>query len=66
MSPKAKFILSTALAAAMIALLGAAAAEASDKAVFVSVGAAARAPIGYIEFCNESAEGMRRVQQRTA
>ena len=53
MSPKSKFILGTALAATMIALLGAAAAEASDKAVFVTVGTAARAPIGYIEFCNE-------------
>ena len=53
MSPKSKFILGTALAAAMIALLGAAAAEASDKAAFVAVGAAARAPIGYVEFCNE-------------
>ena len=53
MSPKSKFILGTALAAAMIALLGAAAAEASDKAAFVAVGATARAPIGYVEFCNE-------------
>src|SRR3954452_2661495 len=53
MSPKSKFILGTALAAAMIALLGAAAAEASDKAAFVAVGAAARAPVGYVEFCNE-------------
>ena len=42
MSPKSKFILGTALAAAMIALLGAAAAEASDKAAFVAVGGAAR------------------------
>ena len=53
MSPKSKTILGTALAAAMIALLGAAAAEASDKAAFVAVGATARAPIGYVEFCNE-------------
>ena len=53
MSPKSEFILGTALAAAMIALLGAAAAEASDKAAFVAVGATARAPIGYVEFCNE-------------
>ena len=51
MSPKSKVILSAALAAAMIALLGAAAAEAaSDKPIYVSVGATARAPIGYVEF----------------
>ena len=53
MSPKSKFILGTALAAAMIALLGAAAAEATERGAFVAVGTAARAPIGYIEFCNE-------------
>jgi predicted transglutaminase-like cysteine proteinase len=53
MSPKSKFILGAALAAAMIAILGTAAAEASDRAIHVSVGAAARAPIGYVEFCNE-------------
>ena len=28
-------------------------AEASDKPIYVSVGATARAPIGYVEFCNE-------------
>ena len=54
MSPKSKAILGAALAAAMIAILGAAAAEAaSDKPIYVSVGATARAPIGYVEFCNE-------------
>ena len=47
MSPKSKAILGAALAAAMIAMLGAAAAQAtSDKPVYVSVGATARAPIG--------------------
>src|SRR5262245_40259767 len=53
MSPKSKIILSTALAGAMIARLGAPAPEASDKPAYVSVGATARAPIGYVEFCNE-------------
>ena len=52
MSPKSKAILGAALATAMIAMFGAAAA-ASDKPIHVSVGAAARAPIGYVEFCNE-------------
>ena len=38
----------------MTAILGAAAAHAnSDKPVHVSIGATARAPIGYVEFCNE-------------
>ena len=54
MSPKSKSILGAALAAAMIAMLGGAAAHAnSDKPVYVSIGATARAPIGYVEFCNE-------------
>ncbi len=54
MSPKSKTILGTALAAAIIAILGAAAAEAaSDRLIHVSVGATARAPIGYVDFCNE-------------
>ncbi len=42
------------MAAAMTVILGAAAAQASsDKPVHVSIGATARAPIGYVEFCNE-------------
>ena len=53
MSPKSKTILGAALAAAIIAILGAAAAEASEKPVYVAVGATARAPIGYVESCNE-------------
>jgi predicted transglutaminase-like cysteine proteinase len=54
MSPRSKAILGAALATAMIAILGAAAAEAApDKLVHVSIGATARAPIGYVEFCNE-------------
>ena len=54
MSPKSKAILAAALAAAMTVILGAAAAQASsDKPVHVSIGATARAPIGYVEFCNE-------------
>jgi predicted transglutaminase-like cysteine proteinase len=54
MSPQTKAILGTALAAAMIALLGAAAAESSERPIYVSVGAGARAPIGWVEFCNEN------------
>jgi predicted transglutaminase-like cysteine proteinase len=55
MSPKSRAILSAALAAAVIALLGAAAAEAaSNRPVFVSVRATARAPIGWVEFCNQN------------
>ena len=54
MSPKSKAILGAALAAAMIAASGAAAAEAApNEPIYVSVGATARAPIGYVEFCNE-------------
>ena len=54
MPPKSKSILGAALATAMTAILGAAAAHAnSDKPVYVSIGATARAPIGYVEFCNE-------------
>ena len=55
MSPRSKAILSTALAAALIFILGAAAAEAaSDRPIYVAVGATARAPIGWVEFCNEN------------
>jgi predicted transglutaminase-like cysteine proteinase len=53
MSPRSKTILATALAAAMIALLGASAAEATDRPIYVAVGETARPPIGWIEFCNE-------------
>jgi predicted transglutaminase-like cysteine proteinase len=56
MSPKSKTILGTALAAAIIAILGAAAAQANQRPMFVSVGATARAPIGWVEFCNENAK----------
>jgi predicted transglutaminase-like cysteine proteinase len=54
MSPKSKALLGAALAAAIIAILGAAAAEASERAFYVSVGGSARAPIGWVEFCNEN------------
>ena len=54
MSPQTKAILGAAWAAAMIALLGAAAAEASERPIHVSVGASARPPIGWVEFCNEN------------
>ena len=53
MLPHSKIILGVALAAALIAGLGAAQA-ASDRPLYVSVGASARAPIGWIEFCNEN------------
>lgn len=47
-------ILGTALAAAIIAILGAAAAQSSPlRPTYVSVGATARPPIGWVEFCNE-------------
>jgi predicted transglutaminase-like cysteine proteinase len=55
MSPKSKAILGAALAGAIIVLLGMAAAEAATNGpIHVAVGGAARAPIGYVEFCNES------------
>jgi predicted transglutaminase-like cysteine proteinase len=54
MSPKSKTILAGAIAAAIIAILGAAAAEAApDRPIYVSVGDTARPPIGWVEFCNE-------------
>jgi len=54
MSPKSKSLLGAALGAAVIAMFGVAAAEAaSEKAIHVSVGATARPPIGWVEFCNE-------------
>jgi predicted transglutaminase-like cysteine proteinase len=49
-----KTILGTALAAAIIALLGAAAAQAaSERPIHVSVGDTSRPPIGWLEFCLE-------------
>jgi len=57
MSPKSKTILGAALAAAIIAILGAAAAQAAgNRPIFVSVGPTARPPIGWVEFCNENAK----------
>jgi predicted transglutaminase-like cysteine proteinase len=53
MSPRSKTILATALAAAMIAILGAVAKATTDQPIHVSVGETARAPIGWVEFCNE-------------
>ena len=54
MSPRSKTIQAAALAAVLFAALGAAPAEAgSNGLIHVAVGAAARAPIGYVEFCNE-------------
>jgi predicted transglutaminase-like cysteine proteinase len=53
MSPRSKTILATTLAATMIAVVGAAAAEATDRPIYVAVGETARPPIGWIEFCNE-------------
>ncbi len=67
MSPKSKTILGAALAAAMIAVLGAAAAEAAtDKPIYVAVGATARAPIGWVEFCNEMPKECAGVNERAA
>jgi predicted transglutaminase-like cysteine proteinase len=54
MSPKSKTILAGAISAAIIAILGAAAAEAApDRPIYVSVGETSRPPIGWLEFCNE-------------
>ena len=54
MSPRSKADWLTALAAAVIAIVGAAAAQAAtDQPIHVSVGEPARPPIGWIEFCNE-------------
>ena len=56
MSPRSKAILGGALAAAMVAILGAASTAASERAIYVSVGNQARPPIGWVEFCNEHAK----------
>ena len=53
MSPKSNAIFRAAFAACTLALGGAAAA-ASERPIYVSVGATARAPIGWVEFCNEN------------
>ena len=53
MSPKFKAVLGVALTAAMIAVLGAASAAASERAIYVTIGGQARPPIGWVEFCNE-------------
>lgn len=46
--------LAAARAVAAIALLGAAAAQAAEGPLHVSVGTSARPPIGWVEFCNEN------------
>ena len=67
MSPKSKAILGAALAAAMIAVLGAAARRRQPSGRSMSRSAPRRAPpIGWVEFCNEHAEGMRRHRERAA
>jgi len=53
MSPRSKAILGAALAAAMIAILGAASAAGSERVLYVAIGSQARPPIGWVEFCNE-------------
>ena len=55
MSTNSKVILGGALAAAMIVILGAASAKAAgERALHVSIGETSRAPIGWVEFCNEN------------
>jgi predicted transglutaminase-like cysteine proteinase len=56
MSLRSKAILNLALVSAMIAGFGAAAATAASAPppLHVSVGAGTRAPIGWVEFCNEN------------
>ena len=51
---RSKAILSAALAAAMIAVLGAASAVAApERTIYVSTGKTSRPPIGWVEFCKE-------------
>jgi predicted transglutaminase-like cysteine proteinase len=50
---KSKAALGAALAAAAIFFQGAAA-DANERPIYVSVGPTARAPIGWVEFCNEN------------
>jgi predicted transglutaminase-like cysteine proteinase len=55
MSPRSKAILSATLLAALASVFGAAAVEAaSDRPIYVSIGSAARPPIGWVEFCREN------------
>jgi predicted transglutaminase-like cysteine proteinase len=49
---KSKALLGAAVAAAWVATFGAA--QGSDRSAYVAVGVAARAPIGWVEFCNEN------------
>ena len=42
------------MAAAMIAVLGAAPAAGAERVTYVSIGSQARPPIGWVEFCNEN------------
>ncbi|MBX9845027.1 MAG: transglutaminase-like cysteine peptidase [Xanthobacteraceae bacterium] len=56
MSPKFKAVWGAALAAAMIAISGAASSAAAERPVYVSIGGQARPPIGWVEFCNEHAK----------
>jgi predicted transglutaminase-like cysteine proteinase len=53
MSPKSKVLLRAAMAAGIIAALSTAAEAAAAAPVHVLVGTTARAPIGWVEFCNE-------------
>jgi predicted transglutaminase-like cysteine proteinase len=50
---KSKALLAAAVAAAWVAAL-AAPAQGSDRSAYVAVGTAARAPIGWVEFCSEN------------
>ena len=50
---KSKALLAAAVAEAWVAAL-AAPAQGSDRSAYVAVGTAARAPIGWVEFCNEN------------
>ena len=50
---KSKALLGAAVAAAWVAALGATA-QGSDRTAYVAVGTTARAPIGWVEFCNEN------------
>jgi predicted transglutaminase-like cysteine proteinase len=57
MSPRSKAVLGTALAAAMIVVLGAATAQSGERVervAYASVGGQVRPPIGWVEFCNEN------------
>src|ERR1043166_9239811 len=54
MWPRSKAILGTALAAAMIAILGAASAAGGERVMCGGGGGRARPPIGWVEFCNEN------------